>query len=108
MIILRTKLVPSGYKAMTIGPFILTRPGTKLWDTDINHEKIHWKQEIEMLIIFFYIWYCFEFLVRLIIEKEWKKAYRKISFEQEAYEYETNLAYPRFRPWYRWVKYLKK
>ncbi len=108
MKIIRLNILPSGYKAITLGPFIFVKPGATMTEADINHEKIHWRQEIEMLILFFYLWYCVEFLIRLIVEKDWDEAYKKISFEQEAYYYESNLAYLRFRPWYAWIKYLKK
>lgn len=67
----------------------------------INHEKIHWKQQIEMLIIPFYIWYIFEYLIKSIITNN---GYRNISFEREAYNNDENLNYLKDRKPYSWFK----
>ena len=32
--------------------------------------------------------------------------YREVSFEEEAHEYESNLAYLNYRKHYSWLKYL--
>lgn len=50
----------------------------------INHEKIHLRQQVEMLIIPFYIWYLIEFFSR---------GYWNVSFEKEAYANEKDLQY---------------
>jgi hypothetical protein len=65
--------------------------------TTLNHEKIHWKQQIEMLIIPFYIWYEIEHLLR---------GYYKISFEQESYQNQNDENYLTNRKHYAWMKYL--
>lgn len=70
----------------------------------IRHEKIHWKQQIEMLILPFYVWYLIEWLIRLFTNRG--NAYRSISFEQEAYKKESNVNYLSDRKHYDWVKYL--
>ena len=72
----------------------------------INHEKIHWKQQMEMLIIFFYFWYLIEWFIRLFING--KAAYRSLSFEREAYDNDDNLEYLKTRKPYSWLKYMKK
>ena len=55
----------------------------------------------------FYIWYIIEYIIRLIIYFNHKKAYRMISFEQEAYEYERNIDYVQgYRLPYTWFKYI--
>ena len=102
----KTKLFPQGYKAITIGPFVFTKPNTVLNPIDLQHEDIHWAQEKEMLIILFYLWYVIEFLIRLIIYRDWHKAYKNISFEQEAYKYQEDSNYVKTRKFYDWVKYL--
>ena len=71
---------------MAIWPFILIKE--KRFTEDfvfMNHEKIHFRQQIEMLVIPFYIWYCLEFLLRWIQYKKKRLAYLNISFEREAY-----------------------
>ena len=72
----------------------------------INHEKIHWKQQLEMLIIPFYIWYLTElFIRRTFISKH--DAYTCLSFEREAYQNQYDIGYLKRRKPYSWVKYLK-
>ena len=63
----------------------------------VQHEEIHWKQQLEMLIIPFYIWYGIEVLIR---------GYDKISFETEAYKNQYNKNYLKIRKHYAWTKYL--
>ena len=63
----------------------------KMDESDYNHEAIHTAQMKELLYIFFYIAYLFEWLYRLIFHT--KTAYMGISFEREAYENEENLKY---------------
>lgn len=99
-------LPPRGYKAITILNMIFVRHGVKLSDTDIRHESIHWAQEKELLIVGFYLLYVLEFLVRLLLMRNWHKAYRSISFEQEAYDKQYNMSYLAERKHYRWTKYL--
>jgi len=72
----------------------------------INHESIHWKQQLEMLVIFFYIWYIIEWVIRIFVNG--KQAYISISFEQEAYDNDNNLNYLSTRKHFSWFKYLNK
>ena len=71
----------------------------------INHESIHWQQQLEMLIIFFYFWYFVEWLIRLFING--KKAYISIAMEREGYANRDNLDYLKTRKPYAWLKYMK-
>jgi hypothetical protein len=71
----------------------------------IMHETIHFKQQLELLIIPFYIFYIGEFIVRFIIHRNFKKAYKKISFEQEANNNEEDFNYLEKRKLYSWVKF---
>lgn len=71
----------------------------------INHESIHIKQQQELLVIPFYIWYLTEWFIRLFFKDN---AYRNISFEREAYSNEDNLDYLKTRKWYSFLKYIYK
>lgn len=71
----------------------------------INHEKIHWQQQLEMLIIPFYICYFLEWLIKTIIYR--KNAYRYISFEKEAFNYAYDIKYLKARKHFTWIKFLK-
>lgn len=107
MIFISKYIVPKGYAGITIFPFVFLKNRVlKDNKTLINHERIHLKQQLELLIIPFYIWYSLEFLYRLITCKNWHRAYRNISFEKEAYLNEKNLQYLNERPFWRFLKYL--
>lgn len=94
--------------AMAIWPFIFIKENAIRFDkTLINHEKIHFRQQIEMLWFPFFIWYACEFLVRLIQYKNWDKAYRAISFEKEAYTYEATEDYLKTKRFWSFVHFLK-
>lgn len=74
----------------------------------INHETIHFQQQLEMLVIPFYILYILEYLIKFFIFFDIKKAYYNISFEQEAFANDTNLDYLKTRKRYNWVKLIFK
>jgi len=102
-------MVPKGYLGMTIFPFMILKTKSLKGDAVlINHEKIHLKQQLELLILPFFIMYVFEFLWRLIQYKNWDMAYRNISFEREAYAKEKDLEYLKTRPFYNVIHYFKK
>ena len=90
--------------AITLFPFIILN-GKHLKDDKIliNHEKIHIRQQIELIIIFFYIQYVSEYLFyRFIKGLPHYESYRSISFEQEAYDNEDNLSYLSNRKIWAW------
>ena len=90
---------------MAIFPFILLKSSTLKKDLEIiNHEKIHLRQQLELLIIPFYVLYLINYLINLAIYKKHDLAYRKIIFEQEAYRHETNFNYLKQNNWYGWFK----
>lgn len=93
--------------AMTLWPFIIVKKRVELTPSLLNHEKIHLKQQIECLIIFFYLWYLIEYLIRIILYRDIDKAYRNISFEKEAYFYENNLDYLNHRKIFSFLKFIK-
>lgn len=90
---------------MAIFPFLFVKykkPSKVL----INHERIHFRQQIELLIFPFYIWYLLEYLWNRINGKTANQAYRHISFEREAYENDDNLAYLKRRKCWAFLKYI--
>lgn len=95
-----------GYIALTIYPFIFARK--ELSKYLINHENIHGEQQKELLIIFFIVLYCLEYIIKLIITFNHERAYDSISFEQEAAINELDLNYISNRHHYNWVKYIFK
>ena len=72
----------------------------------LNHEQIHLRQQAELLLVFFYVWYGLEFLFRLLQYKDRHKAYKNISFEREAYRHESETDYLKRRSAYGFFKFL--
>ena len=91
-------LFVGGMKAscITIYPFIFISTKVKITDELINHEKIHLRQQLELLVIPFYIWYLIEFYI---------KGYYNVRFEKEAYQNESNLNYLKKRKLFQFLKY---
>lgn len=108
MIVLVFKyILPKGYRGISIFPFIIfSDKSSKNNLVLVNHEKIHIRQQLELLIIPFYIWYGIEFLVRYFQCKNWNIAYRNISFEREAYANEKDLHYLKKRSFWMFYKFL--
>ena len=107
MKIIKTKWFPFGqYSTINLfGILFCRRIPNKI---DINHETIHTKQGQELLWIGFYLWYVLEYLIRLIIYRNTKLAYKNISFEREAYQNQDDLDYLSNRKHYNWFSYIKK
>lgn len=99
--------LPKGYVAIMLVWWLIVKNGVQVTSRLINHEEIHSKQQKEMLILFFFLWYGLEFLFRLCQYGNWDKAYRNISFEREAYANQYNIAYLSNRKRFAWFKYLK-
>jgi len=108
-IIIIPKLKEYRILAITIFPFIFVRDKSVLEKpVNLNHEMIHSVQQKEMWLIFFYLFYYIEYLVRGFKNRgDWSKAYYQISFEREAYENEKDLEYLKKRNSFSWVDYLK-
>jgi len=99
MILLCKYIIPKGCSSITLYPFVFLKDiKQKRNVTLLNHERIHMAQQKELMVLFFYIWYVVEFVIQLVINKNWNRAYRNISFEREAYIHESNLEYIKKRP----------
>lgn len=100
-----------GFMAMTVWPFIFIR-NEYAWTFDTTkerHENIHGMQQIEMLLVFFLLWYGIEWCVRWVAYGfDGQLAYMNISFEQEAYLNENDMSYTHERKLYSFVRYLFK
>lgn len=101
------KIIPfKDFKAIAICPWIFYRSVLK--NEDVKHEMIHIRQQEEMLIVLFFIWYVIEWVIRLAIYWNFDEAYRNISFEQEAYDHEAEHYYLSVRKHFAWFRYLTK
>ena len=122
MKIIRNKYIPfPGYKAINLFGVLFVKNNAKIDDVTINHEAIHSKQFIELMILFavvtvfirwwmplfsplfFYIWYVIEWVIRL----PKGNAYKNISFEREAYANEGDASYLNGRYWFNFLRYIR-
>lgn len=107
ILIVSSKLLSGKFKGISLWPFVILQ--NKYLKADryfINHEKIHLRQQLELLVLFFYIWYAIEFFVRYLDCKDGMLAYRNISFEREAYRRESDLNYLKKRSFWAFRKFL--
>ena len=106
-VVVLSKIFAKSFRGMALYPFIFLRDKSlKKNEVVINHEKIHLRQQLEFLIIPFYIWYGIEFLIHLIQFKDSTKAYLRISFEREAYANERDLTYLKKRKFWAFRRYI--
>lgn len=106
-IVVNKYLIGRHFVGIALWPFIVIRDPLLREDVVfVNHEKIHLRQQIELLVIPFYLIYLTEYIVRLLQYRNSQKAYRMISFEKEAYEKEADLLYLRKRRLWSFLKYM--
>lgn len=106
MIVIFKHFFYKNYVGLSLWPFIILKNDDLKGDIVlINHEKIHLKQQQELLIVFFYILYITEWLLRTLFYLDSYKAYRNISFERESYANEKNLDYPDDRMTFGFLRY---
>jgi hypothetical protein len=95
--------------AMAIWPFIIGKSEEVRRDEVLlNHERIHLRQQGEMLLIFFLLWYLLEYLYFRFLKKySHFQAYKSISFEREAYQKDRDLQYLSHRPMWASFRFFK-
>lgn len=100
-----SKLAPINIGAISLAlwVFVLGEADTRMR----THETIHFRQQLELLFLPFYILYGLFYLVGCVRYRDGKKAYRMIPFEQEAYNNEEDESYLAVRRYFAWVKLCK-
>lgn len=107
MLIIKNSILPTkGFAAINLFTLLFVRKEATVNEVLINHEAIHSAQMKEMLFIPFYLWYVIEWLVWLVKYRNSHAAYRRISFEREAYSYQYNLHYLKKRKLWAWWGFL--
>ena len=94
-----------GPDGMALFPFILVRQPNPS-STLVNHERIHLRQQAELGVLPFYLWYVLEYLVRRLRYRDHYTAYRNISFEREAFAHDSDLTYLSNRRLWAFCRYL--
>ncbi len=106
-IVVFPKLFRKNFRGLAIFPFIFLKDKLLIDNKSIIfHERIHLRQQLEMVWFIFFLWYGIEFLIRWIVYKDSSKAYYNISFEKEAYSNEKNFEYLKTRKFWSFIKYL--
>ena len=125
MKIIRNNIIPfPGFKAINLFGVLFVRSNAKIDDATLNHEAIHSRQFTELMILFaiasvfvrwwlplfaplfFYVWYAVEWLIHLIRFRSTYIAYRRISFEREAYTHQGDVNYLPKRTWFSFLNYI--
>lgn len=107
-VIVAKYLIPKGYSGMALFPFILLKERRDVSNAVmLQHEKIHLRQQLEMLILPFFIWYGIEFFIRILQYRDKHLAYQNISFEREAYANESQKDFLQKRGFWNFLNYLK-
>jgi hypothetical protein len=58
-----------------------------------NHERIHFAQQRELILVGFYLLYVWDYFVGRLAGMDHHEAYREIRFEREAFDNEAHLGY---------------
>ena len=109
MKVIASKFVPlKGFSAINLFGIVVARSECMpLSKRMLNHEAIHSQQIQELLYVGFYIWYVAEWVVRLLYFRNFKKAYRAISFEKEAFGNDADSNYLNSRKLFTFLNYIK-
>tara|TARA_Y100000592_G_scaffold41510_1_gene65769 strand:- start:5590 stop:5928 length:339 start_codon:yes stop_codon:yes gene_type:complete len=89
--------------AITLFPFIIL--SEEVDEYTMNHELIHFEQQKELFVVGFYALYVYDFIRGMIKYGNKDMAYYLIRFEQEAYNYESDLGYIIDREKNAWKEY---
>ena len=108
-IIVKNSIVPKLFSvfinvyAIALFPFVFVRD--KGNTRTFNHESIHFRQQRELFVLFFYFLYVWDWIAGLVKYRSVSYAYARIRFEQEAYDNEHNDFYLIARKRNSWKKY---
>ena len=102
--VILSKVAPIEIGAINLGPFVFSRG--LISETTKRHETIHYKQQLELLFVFFYLLYVFFWLKSVLSGVKGRHAYYDIPFEKEAYQNQNNFKYLNDRKTHAWRNYL--
>ena len=88
--------------AIALFPFVFCR--STMTARTINHETIHFQQQLETGIIFFYLVYLWDYLVSKVKGLSGIEAYYAIRAEKEAHGNEGDFQYLEKRKRWKWLR----
>lgn len=99
------------YTGITLFPFIILKydkndKSVQPYEVVANHERIHLRQQLETLVVFFYPMYLIFYIINRFKGMKHNDAYRNIPFERESYVYESDLNYLKNRKFWNWRKFI--
>lgn len=106
MKIVYNRIIPFGRQFLAINLFGVLFAKGPCDRVTLNHEMIHTAQIKELWYLPFYIIYLLEWLFRLIIHRNYLKAYHAISFEREAYANQRDMNYLNNRKRFAFIRHL--
>lgn len=92
---------------MAVFPLVIVREdlrGTSADRYTVNHEMIHIRQQAELLLVFFVLWYLASYYLLRIRGFSPRDAYMGVRFEREAYNNMYDLRYLRRRRPFSFLK----
>lgn len=90
-VIYNSFLTVIGFRTVNLFGILFARERLNI--TDVNRERIHTQQMKELGYFLYYVLYALEYLIKLIVYRDFYKAYKNVSFEKEALAYQNNLSY---------------
>jgi hypothetical protein len=75
--------------------------------TIINHELIHFWQQVELLFVFHWLLYITFYVAGRLNGKNHDEAYMNIPFEKEAYSFEKDYQYISHRNPFAWLQFIR-
>lgn len=107
MKIVKNKYIPfPGYKAINLFGILFVRGDARIDDVTVNHERIHTAQIKELWYVLFYLWYLIDWLVKLVVYRNFRDAYVNVVFEREAYANDEDEDYLKTRKRFAFIRYL--
>jgi hypothetical protein len=95
------------YEGFSFFIFIFYWQHTSDKQTILNHERIHFWQQVELLFIVHWLLYTIFYIAGRLNSKNHEEAYRSIPFEREAYAFEKNHQYLSERKAFAWKKFVR-
>lgn len=92
-------------RAITLWPFMIWRDEPD--ERTINHERIHIRQQLELLVLPFYILYGAFWIYHRAKGLSSSEAYHALPFELEAYDNDGDVDYLGKRKLFAWTKYIR-
>ncbi len=99
---IKIRLPEVPYGAICIFPFVFYDGDGH----DASHEETHWWQQLELLVLPFYLLYALFYIFGLIRWRNHHEAYYRNPFEVEAYVNELDDGYLDDRTWYGWTRHV--